>query len=78
MILAKLRLCDIFHNCNKQSDRGLSSYTTLSEFLVWGCREESMSDCKSVVCRILVYVLRLLGKVDGDGKYYSQTSMKKT
>lgn len=75
--VAKLRLCDIFPNCNKQSDRGLNSYPTLSKFLVFGWREGNMADCESVVCKILVYVLRILGKVDGEGRYYSQTSIKK-
>ena len=75
--VAKLRLCDIFPNCNKQSARGLNSYSTLSEFLVFGCRDGNMSDCKSVVCKILVYILRILGKVDGEEIYYSQLSIKK-
>ena len=61
---SKLHLCDIFPNCNKLSNKGLNSYATLSEFLVLGCREGSMSDCKSVICKILLYVLRILGKTD--------------
>ena len=45
----KLRLEDIFPNCEKSSDKGLSSYATLSKFLVFGCRELSMHECKSVI-----------------------------
>lgn len=74
---SKLHLCDIFPNCNKLSNKGLNSYATLSEFLVWGCREGSMSDCKSVICKILVYVLRILGKTDKEKRYYTQTTLYK-
>lgn len=74
---SKLHLCDIFPNCNKLSNKGLNSYATLSEFLVWGCREGSMSDCKSVICKILVYVLRILGKTDKEKRYYTQTTLHK-
>ena len=73
----KLRLKDIFPNCRKQSDKGLNSYSTLSEFIVYGCRERNMSDCKSVICKILVCVLRLIRKTDEGGRYYSKTSMEK-
>lgn len=74
---SKLHLCDIFPNCNKLSNKGLNSYATLSEFLVLGCREGSMSDCKSVICKILLYVLRILGKTDKEKKYYTQTALYK-
>ena len=72
----KLRLKDIFPNCGKQSDKGLCSYSTLSEFIVFGCKDVSMEECKSVVCKILVYLLRILGKVDDDKRYYSKTRME--
>lgn len=74
----KLRLNDIFSICNKQSERGLCSYSTLSEFIVMGCRDGNMSDCKISVCRTLVYVLRIFRKVDEEGRYYSKTSMEKS
>lgn len=73
----KLRLKDIFPNCSKHSDKGLSSYSTLSEFLVFGCRDWNMTECKSVISKILVYVLRIIGKKDENGGYYSKTSMEK-
>lgn len=71
----KLRLEDIFPNCEKSSDKGLSSYTTLSKFLVFGCRELCMHECKSVIQKTMVCVLRNLAILDSEGKFYSKTSL---
>lgn len=73
----KLRLEDIFTNCVKASDKGLSSYATLSKFIVFGCREVSMYECKSVIQKIMVCLLRNLGVLDNEGRYYSKTALEK-
>ena len=73
----KLRLEDIFPNCEKSSDKGLSSYTTLSKFLVFGCRELSMHECKSVIQKAMICVLRNLDILDSEGSFYSKTTLEK-
>lgn len=73
----KLRLEDIFPNCVKSSDKGLSSYTTLSKFIVFGCREFSMHECKSVIQKIMICLLRNLGVLDNEGRYYSKKALEK-
>lgn len=73
----KLRLEDIFPNCEKSSDKGLSSYTTLSKFLVFGCRELSMHECKSVIQKAMICVLRNLDILDSEGRFYSKTTLEK-
>ena len=73
----KLRLEDIFPNCEKSSDKGLSSYTTLSKFLVFGCRELSMHECKSVIQKAMICVLRNLDILDSEGRFYSKITLEK-
>lgn len=72
----KLRLEDIFPNCAKASEKGLSSYDTLSEFLVLGCREHSMYECKTVIQKALVCLLRKLNVCDSDGRLFSKTRLE--
>lgn len=73
----KLRLKDIFPNCSKHSDKGLCSYDTLSEFLVFGCRDRNMTECKLVIGKVLIFLLRIIGKKDQEGRYFSKTTMEK-
>lgn len=72
----KLRLEDIFPNCAKASEKGQSSYDTLSEFLVFGCREHSMYECKTVIQKALVCLLRKLNVCDSDGRLFSKTRLE--
>lgn len=72
----KLHLEDIFPNCVKASEKGLSSYDTLSEFLVLGCREHSMYECKTVIQKALVCLLRKLNVCDSDGRLFSKTRLE--
>ena len=72
----KLRLEDIFPNCAKASEKGQSSYDTLSEFLVFGCREHSMYECKTVIQKALVCLLRKLNVYDSDRKFFSKTRLE--
>lgn len=72
----KLHLEDIFPNCVKASEKGLSSYETLSEFLVLGCREHSMYECKTVIQKALVCLLRKLNVCDSDGRLFSKTRLE--
>lgn len=72
----KLRLEDIFPNCAKASEKGQSSYDTLSEFLVFGCREHSMYECKTVIQKALVCLLRKLNVSDSDGRLFSKTRLE--
>lgn len=72
----KYRLEDIIPNCRKESEKGSSAYETLSEFIVCGCRDNNMFECKSVVIKILLCVLRKLGRVDENRRYYTKTSME--
>lgn len=73
----KLRLEDIFPNCEKSSDKGLSSYATLSKFLVFGCRELSMHECKSVIQKTMICLLRNIGVLDCEGRFFSKTALGK-
>lgn len=73
----KLRLEDIFPNCEKSSDKGLSSYATLSKFLVFGCRELSMHECKSVIQKTMICLLRNIGVLDSEGRFFSKTALGK-
>lgn len=72
----KLRLEDIFPNCEKASVRGLNSYDTLSKFLVFGCRDYSMYECKTVIQKALVCLLRKLNVYDSDRKFFSKTRLE--
>ena len=72
----KLRLEDIFPNCAKASEKGQSSYDTLSEFLVFGCREHSMYECKTVIQKALVCLLRKLNVCDSEGRLFSKTRLE--
>ena len=73
----KLRLEDIFPNCLKSSEKGLSSYTTLSKFIVFGCREQSMHECKSVIQKTMICLLRNLDVLDSEGHCFSKTALEK-
>ena len=72
----KLRLEDIFPNCEKASVRGLNSYDTLSKFLVFGCRDYSMYECKTVIQKALVCLLRKLNVYDSDRRLFSKTRLE--
>ena len=71
----KVCLEDIFHRCHDSSTIGKNDYSTLSEFLAFGCRDESMTECKSVVVNIFVCLLRMLGKTTEDDRYFTKTSL---
>lgn len=73
----KLRLEDIFPNCGKSSEKGLNSYTTLSKFLVFGCRVLNMRECKSAIQNAMICLLRNLSVLDSEGKYYSKAVLEK-
>lgn len=73
----KLRLEDIFSKCEKSSDKGLSSYAKLSKFLVFGCREISMHECKSVVQKAMICLLRNLEILDCEGRFFTKTTLEK-
>lgn len=74
---AKLRLEDIFPNCKKSSDKGLNSYATLSMFLVFGCREVSMYECKSVILKSMICLLRNLNILNSEGRFLTKTTLEK-
>lgn len=73
----KLRLEDIFPKCEKSSDKGLSSYATLSKFLAFGCRELSMHECKSVIQKTMICVLRNLGILASEERFFTKTALEK-
>lgn len=73
----KYRLEEIFPNCQKDSYRGKSTYSSLCEFLIYGCKDESMAECKSVIIKILLCILNMLGKTDENKRSFTKTSMEK-
>lgn len=73
----KLHLKEIFPHSQEVSAIGHSAYSTLSEFLSLGCRKYSMEEAHAVICKVLIYVLRILGKKDTDKMYYSRTDMER-
>lgn len=73
----KMSLSDIFPKYTKQNEIGQPFYDTLNDFLFFGCRENTMYECYSVITKILVYVLRLLEEKDDEGRFYSKTTIKK-
>lgn len=72
----RLRLKDIIPSCNNYSQMGCEIYETCHDFLLYGCRTVSMLECKYVINRIVVHVLRKAGVTDSDGRYLTITQIK--
>lgn len=65
----KLRLQNIIPSSESSTQLGKETYETCYEFLMYGCRKIDMSECKRVVSRIVVHILRKSGVSDSDGRY---------
>lgn len=72
----KLRLKDIIPICDNYSQLGREVYESCQDFLLYGCRTVSMFECKRVINRIIVYLLRKIGIADSNGRHLTITQIK--
>ena len=72
----KLRLKDILPTCNKSSQLGREAYETCMDFLLYGCRTVNMHECKQVIYKIIVYILRILEITDSNNRNLTITQIK--